>query len=332
MKAAIIGAGRQGGRLAKAIKESGDQVTVVVDIDMAKATALADAYGAAKYQDWKQGIKDKSVEAVVICTPNDTHAQIAIAALRKGKHVLVEKPIARNAKEAKKIVKAAIKSKGKIKSAFNHRYHPGVAFAKKVLDSGELGKILFIRCRYGTTGREGYETDWRMNPEISGGGQLIDQGQHTLDLFRWFGGDLTEVMGYTDTLFWKVPVEDNVFATFRAKAGHLCMMHMSWTEWRNLFSFEVFGDKAYVKVEGLGGSYGKEKVIRGKMDLNAPFKEEVTEFDGPDMSFHGEWKELVAAVNENREPQGSIQDGYAALEATAAIYKSSKTGKAIKIG
>ncbi len=331
MKAAIIGAGRQGNRLAKAIKDSGDEVVAVADIDAEKAKVLAEMYGAARYENWKAAVNDGKVEAVVICTPNDSHAEIAIAALNANKHVLCEKPIARNSDEATKIVEAAKKSKAKFKSGFNHRYHPGVAQAKKILDSGVLGKLMFIRCRYGTTGREGYEKDWRMNPIVSGGGQLIDQGQHTLDLFRWFGGELVEVMGYTDTLFWKVPVEDNVFALFKGKTGHLCSMHMSWTEWRNLFSFEVFADKGYVKVEGLGGSYGKEKIIQGKMDLNAPFSESVTEFDMPDISFREEWKELVSAVKEDRDPSGDVNDGFEALRLTQAIYDSSKQGKAIKL-
>lgn len=331
MRAAIIGAGRQGGRLAKAIKDCGDEVYAVVDIDAAKATELAAIYGAAKYSDWREAVKNSNVDAIVICTPNDTHAEIAVEALNAGKHVLCEKPIARNYEEGVKIVEAAKRSKGKLKTGFNHRYHPGVAKAKEILDSGELGKLIFIRCRYGTTGRKGYENDWRMNPQISGGGQLIDQGQHTLDLFRWFGGDLIEVMGYTSTLFWNIPVEDNVFAIFKSKAGHMCSMHMSWTEWRNLFSFEVFGDKGYVKVEGLGGSYGKERIIQGKMDLDAPFSEKVTEFDGPDISFREEWRELANAVKENREPSGNADDGLAALKITSSIYESAKTGKAVRI-
>ena len=104
----------------------------------------------------------------------------------------------------------------------------------------------------------------------------MDQGQHVIDLFRWFGGDIHEVTGYVDTTYWKIkPVEDNAFAILRADAGHVCSLHVSWTEWRNLFSFEVFGKNGYVKIEGLGGSYGKEKLISGKRDFDSPFLENV---------------------------------------------------------
>jgi predicted dehydrogenase len=331
MKAAIIGAGRQGNRLAKAIKDSNDDVAAVVDIDESKAAALANVYGSAIYSDWRTVVKDSDIDAIVVCTPNDTHAEISIEALNAGKHVLCEKPIARNVGEAIKILEASRKSKAKLKCGFNHRYHPAIMQAKRIVDSGEIGKLIFMRCRYGTTGRTGYEKDWRMNPEISGGGQLIDQGQHTLDLFRWFGGEISEVMGYTDTLFWNVPVEDNAFALLRAKAGHICSMHMNWTEWKNLFSFEIFGKKGYLKVEGLGGSYGIEKLIQGKMDLDAPFSEKVTEFKDPDISFREEWRELTSAIKEGREPIGDAEDGLAALKLTSAIYESSKEGRSVKV-
>jgi predicted dehydrogenase len=331
MKVAIIGAGRQGNRLAKAVKDSNDEIVAVVDVDASRAAALADIYGSDAYSDWRTAVKDRNIDAIVICTYNDTHAEISIEALKAGKHVLCEKPIARNVEEAIRVLEASKRSKAKLKCGFNHRCHPAMMQAKKIVDSGELGKLIFMRCRYGTTGRVGYEKDWRMNPEISGGGQLIDQGQHALDLFRWFGGDISEVMGYTDTLFWNVPVEDNAFALLRAKAGHICSVHMSWTEWKNLFSFEIFGKKAYLKMDGLGGSYGTERLTQGKMDLAAPFSEKVIEFEGPDISFREEWRELTSAIKENREPIGNAEDGLAALKLTFAIYESSKEGKSVKI-
>lgn len=303
----------------------------MVDIDESKVAELAKAYGSAIYSDWRTVVRDSDIDAIVVCTPNDTHAEISIEALKAGKHVLCEKPIARNVDEATRILEASRKSMAKIKCGFNHRYHPAIMRAKGIVDSGEIGKLIFIRCRYGTTGRKGYENDWRMNPEISGGGQLIDQGQHTLDLFRWFGGEISEVMGYTDTLFWNVPVEDNAFALLRAKAGHICSMHMNWTEWKNLFSFEIFGKTGYLKIEGLGGSYGIEKLIQGKMDLDAPFSEKVTEFKEQDISFREEWREFTSAIKENRESISNAEDGLAALKITAAIYESSKEGRSVKI-
>ena len=331
MNVAIIGAGRQGFRRAKAIAECGDNVVLAVDNNESNAKKLAGEFNCKWDSTWKSAVTDLSADAVVICTPNDTHSDIAIAALGAGKHVLCEKPIARNIKEGKAILEASITSNAKFKSGFNHRYHPAVMKAKKMLDSGQLGKILFMRCRYGITGRSGYDKDWRMNASISGGGQLMDQGQHVLDLFRWFGGDISEVTGYVDTLYWDIPVEDNVFAIMRAKEGHICSMHASWTEWKNIFSFEVFGKEGYVKVEGLGGSYGIEKLISGKRDFNAPFSESVESFDGPDKSFTDEWKDFTMAVKNDRESMGSAADGLAALKLAFAIYSSSNNNQPTKI-
>lgn len=126
MKAAIIGAGRQGNRLAKAIKDSNDDVAAVVDIDESKAAELAKAYGSAIYSDWRTVVRDSDIDAIVVCTPNDTHAEISIEALKAGKHVLCEKPIARNVDEATRILEASRKSMAKIKCGFNHRYHPAI--------------------------------------------------------------------------------------------------------------------------------------------------------------------------------------------------------------
>lgn len=332
MKVAIIGCGRQGDRRAKAVKECDDELLMVTDTIQSRATELAAKYKCKASANWTDAIDDKSIDAILVCTPNDSHAEISIAAIKAGKNVLCEKPLARNPEETDAILNALKSSKSLLKCGFNHRHHPAVMQAKKHVESGAIGKILFMRCRYGITGRPGYESDWRANASISGGGQLMDQGQHIIDLFRWFGGEISEVFGHVDTLYWKIkPVEDNAFAILRGAAGHTCMMHVSWTEWRNIFSFEVFGDNGYVKVEGLGGSYGTEKLITGIKDLNGPFSEKVIEFSGDDKSWREEWKEFTAAVNNKKIPLGSAEDGSAAVKIAYAIYKSSAAGKVISL-
>ncbi len=332
MRVAIIGAGRQGNRRAKAVQECGDEVALVVDTIPALLEQFASTYGCAVSMDWKEAVKDNGIDAIIICTPNDTHAEISIAALRAGRHVLCEKPIARNPDEAWSMVEALRSSKAILKCGFNLRYHPAIAEAKKLADSGKLGKLIFIRCRYGNTGRPDFNKDWRVNLGISGGGELMDQGLHAMDLFRWFGGEINEATGYTATLGWDIkPAEDNAFALFRAVAGHICSLHTSWSEWRNIFSFEVFGSEGYAKVEGLGGSYGYEKLITGKKDLTKPFSESVTEFKEGDRSWREEWKEFTAAAKGKRTPLGSAYDGWAAIKLAYAVYDSSKSGKSVKL-
>jgi predicted dehydrogenase len=332
MRAAIIGSGRQGDRRAKAIKECGDELLMVIDTTQARAAELAAKYKCKASTNWRDAITDKSVDVILICTPNDSHAEISIAAIKAGKSVLCEKPLARNPKEADAILNALKTSKSLLKCGFNHRHHPAVMQAKRYVDSGAIGRVIFMRCRYGITGRTGYESDWRVNAAVSGGGELMDQGQHVIDLFRWFGGDISEVMGHVDTLYWKIkPVEDNAFAILRGTAGHTCMMHVSWTEWRNIFSFEVFGDKGYAKIEGLGGSYGAEKLITGKRDLDGPFSEKVLEFKGEDISWREEWKEFTTAIKDKKIPLGGVQDGAAAVKIAYSIYESSTKGKVVRL-
>jgi len=205
--------------------------------------------------------------------------------------------------------------------------------ARKWLDEGAIGEPIFLRCRYGIGGRPGYEKEWRMNPEISGGGQLMDQGMHALDLARWFLGDFTEVSGFLQTAFWDIaPLEDNAFALLRTEKEKVASIHVSWTQWKNLFSLEIFGQDGYCAVEGLGGSYGIEKAVLGKRAFQKPFQEEIIEFGGEDRSWQEEWQEFVNAIKEDREPLGNSVDGLEALKLAQAIYKSAQQGSVVRIG
>jgi len=246
--------------------------------------------------------------------------------------VLCEKPLGRNPKEAKEILEAAEANRAKLKVGFNHRHHPAIKKAKQLVEEGKIGEIYFIRCRYGHGGRPGYDKEWRANKELCGGGELLDQGVHVVDLFRWFAGDFNEAYGYISTYFWDIEVEDNAFAMFRRKNGVIASMHTSWTQWKNLFSFELFGSDGYLIIEGLGGSYGTEtlKIGRRKPESGPP-DEEIVEFPAPDISWQEEWKEFVSAIEEDREPLGNGYDGYEANRMIEAIYKSARTGKVVKI-
>jgi predicted dehydrogenase len=216
----------------------------------------------------------------------------------------------------------------KLKCGFNHRHHPGILQAREWYDNGVIGEISFIRCRYGIGGRPGYEKDWRMNPEISGGGQLMDQGMHVIDLCRWFLGDFNWIYGITATSFWDIsPLEDNAFVMLHTEKGQTAQFHVSWTEWKNLFSFEIFGKNGYIKVEGLGGSYGNERVTLGKRALFEPFREETVEFRGEDKSWLAEWREFASAIKDDREPMGNGDDGLEALRIVQAVYDSSTYAK-----
>jgi predicted dehydrogenase len=182
---------------------------------------------------------------------------------------------------------------------------------------------MYIRARYGHGGRVGYEKEWRAKPELSGGGELIDQGMHLIDLARWFLGDFVDVLGFAETCFWDMPVEDNGFMLLRTAEKRVAFLHASWSEWKNLFSFEIFGRVGKVEISGLGGSYGVEKLTHFRMlPQMGPPETAVWEFAGKDESWAAEFSEFVDDVRLAREPSASLADAAAALSIVERITEA----------
>jgi predicted dehydrogenase len=331
MKVGLIGAGLQGRRRAQALKQSGDQVSIVAAAHIERAQLLAREAGCKATANWEDVVARDDTEVIIVCTPPNLHLPMCTAALKKGKHVLCEKPLARNPNEAEEIVKTAQENDVKLKCGFNLRHHLGIQQARDWFDRSFIGEPSFVRCRYGIGGRPGYDKEWRADVSISGGGQLMDQGMHALDLARWFLGDFDQAVGFLQNSFWNMPVEDNAFCLLRTGKGQVASIHVSWTQWKNLFSFEIFGKDGYISVEGLGGGYGVERTALGKRAFLEPFKEEVIEFRGGDCSWEEEWREFKSAIKENREPLGNGHDGAEAVRLAHAIYESNRQGTAINL-
>lgn len=321
MRLAIVGCGLIGGKRAAAAMAGRHQIVVVCDRDPDRAEALAQQTNARAVADWHDAIM-ADVDAVIVATTHDQLARIALGAVEADRHVLVEKPAGRALAEAQAIATAATKHKRIVKAGFNHRFHPAFMKAREVVDLGLLGPLMFIRARYGHGGRVGYEEEWRAQPAISGGGELIDQGSHLIDLSRWFLGDLTVDYAAVPTLFWNMQADDNCFMALRSGAGQLAWLHASWTEWKNTFSFEIFGRDGKLVIDGLGGSYGQERLTYYRMlpQMGPP---EMTTFDypGQDQSWDAEFADFVDAVQEGRTPCGDIADAVANLAIVEEIYR-----------
>jgi len=330
MNVALVGAGLQGRRRAAALRP-GDRLVAVADIDLPAAESLAREHGCAASASWQEAVAASAAEAVLVCTPPHLHAAISVAAMEGGRHVLCEKPLGRTPAEAQAIVEAAAGNGVKLKCGFNHRYFPAIRQAKAWCCEGAIGELLFVRCRYGIGGRPGYETEWRAQPELSGGGELMDQGLHALDLARWFLGDFREAFGYTTRSFWQVEAEDNAFVMLRTAERRVASLHVSWTQWKNLFSFEVFGKLGAIEVSGLGGSYGTQKASLVPNLPGAPFQEETIEYRGKDPSWQEEWQDFADAIETGREPLASGADGLAALRLAHAVYTSGRAGALVRV-
>ena len=329
----MVGCGRIGARRAQVAHSSGDEVVFVADVDGDRARGLAGEVGASWTTDWRELVSLSDLEVVVVSTFNQSLPIVSSAALDAGKHVLCEKPLGRNAKEAQEVMKTARASGRVLKVGFNHRHHPGVEQAHKLAEEGAIGPLLYIRGAYGHGGRPGYDDEWRADPELAGGGELLDQGVHLVDLARWFLGEFSEVSGVLGTWFWRVdPLEDNAFALLRTSRGQVASLHSSWTQWKNLFRFEVYGRDGYLIVEGLGGSYGEERLTLGhRRPESGPPEEQFWSYPGEDVSWHREWDAFRLAIREGREPVGGAEDGYAAARLVDAIYESTRHGSTVRL-
>lgn len=330
---AIVGAGLIGRKRAIALRKFADcQLRVTVDLNKNAAKSLAREFGGEIETDWKKAVQRDDINVVIVATYNKYLSPIGIAALENKKHVLCEKPLGINVRESRLMVDTGKKNDVILKAGLNHRHHPAIAKARQFTFNGEIGELYFLRCRYGHGGRPGYENEWRADKELCGGGELLDQGVHVVDLFRWFAGNFDEAFGYAYTFFWDMKVEDNAFAVFKRDDGVIASMHTSWTQWKNLFSLEVFGSSGYLVVEGLGGSYGIETLKIGKRrPKSGPPDEEILEFSGPDISWEEEWKEFISAIEGKREPIGNGWDGYQANKMIEAVYASARENRPVRI-
>lgn len=334
MKVGLIGAGLQGKRRAKALKQSKNaQLVIVADTDIDRAKVLAEDINCHVTDNWEEVVNREDIEVVIICTPTHLHHTMSISAMENDKHVLCEKPLGRNPEEAERIINAAQPNNVILGVGFNHRFHPAIRRAHEMVKQGFTGELNFIRCRYGHVGRPGYEKEWRGSAQMAGGGQLMDQGIHALDLVRWFMGVFEAVTGFVSTRHWDIaPLEDNAFALLRTAKGQIASLHVSWTQWKNLFSLEIFGQEGYVLVDGLGGSYGTEKLTWGKKPLSTePFKQETIDFTSEDRSWNAEWEDFVEAIRHGTQPLANSYDGLQAIKLAYAIYESNASGHVVRL-
>jgi len=325
LRTAIIGCGLIGNKRAKALGDC--PLVAAVDTNLGRASQLANQYpGCESSTDWRSVVTRPDVDLVIVATTNDMLAPATLAAVQAGKHVLVEKPAARNAAEIEPVVRAAEKSGVTVKVGFNHRFHPAFLKMREIVDTGVLGPLMFLRARYGQGGRLGMEKEWRGNPEIAGGGEMLDQGVHLIDLSRWFLGDFLHVAGRVENYFWDWRVEDNGFAMLRTDAGQIAWIHASCTEWKNLFSFELYGKHGKLHVEGLGGSYGVERLSFYRMlPQMGPPETTIYEYPGEDTSWKAEFAHLKHCVETKANPSGDLNDALAALRMVDELYRQSRS-------
>lgn len=316
----LIGCGLIGSKRSLSLG-SGGKLIACSDVDLSRALKIAGTSDVRTYANWRDLISSSDIDIVIVATLHNTLAEITLSAINAGKHVLVEKPAAISSNQIITLINAAKSNNKKVRVGFNHRYHRSLLKAKEIIDSGKLGELMFMRARYGHGGRIGYDREWRANPEISGGGELIDQGSHLIDLSRWFLGDIEEIDAFTHTYFWDMPVDDNAFLLLKNSYKQASFLHVSCTEWKNLFSMEIYGKLGKLELNGLGGSYGEENIIWYKMlpEMGPP-KKSSWSFPDPDISWKLELDDFYEDILSDREPSTSLNDALKVLEIIETSY------------
>ncbi len=335
LKFCVVGCGGFGSRRVNALRKIGAEISCLVDLDEKLISKLAEEIGCGYDIDYHKVVKRDDVDCVVVATPNKFHAPITIAALDAGKHVICEKPLARNVEEARAMVRAAKRNKVFLKTGSNLRYFSNVKKAKELVDGGVIGKPLFVRGWIGHDGKKVLHA-WNVDKEVAGGGTLLDNGAHILDLFRWFVGDFSECFGYARTLSMPIEVEDNGMGLFRAKDGKMAFIQSSWTEWSGYMYMEVYGPKGSVVIDNRGeriAETSKWLITSKTIFTTEDGARQVFDYSSePPQSYELELKDFIDHVRRGKQPIASGHDGMKVVDMVEGIYKSSSTGRMVKLG
>ena len=322
MRVSIIGCGLVGAKRALAMP-AGAEVAGLFDLDRSRAEALVSRLNDRAFiHDSVKDLLVERAELVIVATIHRDLAELAGEAVEAGCNVLIEKPGACRPEELRAVRKAAVAGNRVVRVGFNHRFHPAISRAREILDRGDGGPLLFVRGRYGHGGRLGYEREWRADPALSGGGELLDQGVHLIDLTRFLEGDVELSFAKLSAAYWPMHVEDNAFLCLEVKTGGTAWLHASWTEWKNLFSLEVAHHRFKIEITGLGGSYGVERLTLYEMRPEmGPPDTSAWEWPSVDDSWGAELRDVLGAINGAPARGASVDDAIAALELVEEAYR-----------
>jgi predicted dehydrogenase len=324
LRVGIVGCGLIGHKRAEALG-TGDGVVAATDPVFQRARELTDKHGGQACRDL-DGVLAMSPDVVVVAATHDQLAPLTVHALSAA-DVLVEKPAGLGSRQVQKLMAAAETAGRRVKVGFNHRFHPGLTELAAEVHSGAHGELMHVRGRYGHGGRLGYDREWRAQPERSGGGELIDQGMHLLDLVHWLAGPLPLHSALLRTHFWDTPVEDNaalVLGEADSRTAPWATLHVTWTEWKNMFSLEVYCRTAKLQIDGLVRSYGQQTLTIHRMrpELGPPDTEQRS-YGAEDLSWAAEWEHFAAALADGTALLGDLRDAHYAWSRIEDAYASS---------
>jgi predicted dehydrogenase len=321
MRFGLIGCGEVGRMRAKALLRAAG----------AELAVTADPENPADLRDPHELLRREDVDAVLVCTPAETHEELTLAGLEAGKHVLCEKPLAPKPEAARRMVDAAEGRGLRLATGFNQRHFPNVAWVKNCLEAGKIGRITHLRAYAGHRGLPEFRSAAERDPDKIGGGALMDNGIHLIDHVRFLGGEFDSVQGLASSATWKLGrAEDNGVALLRAADGRWAMLHASWTEWSGYrFWIDVYGERGKARVwygplyaelielEAPGGDPRRQR----RFFWGANFREKLRDWRSTVVdSFVAELEEFVRPHADPRSATGF--DGLRAVEIAYAVYQS----------
>jgi len=341
LRLGLIGCGEIGTLRAQAIdRMPGFRLRAVADADLDRARRVSFHYGNMLETDWRTLVRRDDLDAVVISTPPPLHAEMCIEALENGKHVLCEKPLARTPEECQQILTVAQQSGRVLATGFNYRFYPAIVKAREILDSGLIGELDHIRSYAGHPGGREFTHPWVHDVKVMGGGALLDNGIHMIDLTRYFLGEVAEVKGYaTDSVWGFHGCEDNGFALLKSRAGKVATLQASWSEWRGYqFRIEVYGTRGCVRasyppmmtqmawVEKLGGRPRRKFYLFPKLQV----VERLRSYRWTGLqSFVKELMAFSLTIAGEKTSLALGRDGLKSVEIAHAVYRTSQNGRSV---
>lgn len=331
MKVGIIGFGKMGKIRSETIRTTG----------RADIVSVYDANNQMDFSDYPVAndpmdiIKNSNIDAIFVCTPNFLNQKFTIGGLESGKHVFCEKPPAFTSDDVVKIMKAEAASGKKLMYGFNHRHHSSIKYMKNLISSGEYGNILWMRGRYGKSVDKHFFKTWRAEKKYAGGGILLDQGIHMVDLFLYLAGTFNQAHSFISNCYWKGDIEDNVFAILKNnQTGVVASLHSTMTQWRHIFSLEVFLSRGYMVLNGLrtsSNTYGEEVLSIAKNRTTAPaatWEDEERITFNEDKSWRSEIDHFFDAIDEDKRVTiGSSEDALNIMLTIDKIYRSDQSNE-----
>lgn len=343
MRFGLIGCGWAGDLRAAAISRlAGFRLVAVADVDPTRARTLSETYGGSAEPDWQALVRRDDLDALIVSTPPALHAEMCIRALENGKHVLCEKPLARTPAECWQIVEASQRSNRLLATGFNYRFYPAIVKARDILDSGLIGELDHIRSYAGHPGGSEFTHPWVHDVAVMGGGTLLDNGIHIVDLTRYFLGEVAEVKGYaTDNVWGFAGCEDNGFALLRSPGGAVASIQASWSEWRGYrFAIEVYGTRGCVRASyppmmtrliriDEAGARARRKIY---LFPRLQVVERLRSYRWTALqSFMQELSAFARATRGEKTPLALGLDGLRSVQIAHAVYCSSVNGNAIHL-